>query len=236
MSNNPPGYEKDNALTRAAARVAQLNMQYGMRAHGGGAPDGEFPVIADAPAPRLVQDYDVRNAPISPDGTPLPVVSGLSPDEQERLDREWAQQSGQKVGSQKEEDDGIGGNYGSMDEATPVRPRRTPGRAPYRPAITTSESYAPLSLDLTKLQSVDFENGQIVVGGVALKIEDETMRSLAELAVEAAVDSLRKSLDSALAKYKLKQEAPANEPAQTAEVLQSVPTGETADGVSPGQQ
>lgn len=235
MSNNPPGYEKDNVLTRAAARVAQLNQQYGMRAYGGGAPDGEFARIDDSPAPRLVQEYDVRNAPISPDGTPLPVVSGLSPDEQERLDREWAQQSGQKVGSQKEaDDDGIGGNYGTMDEATPVR--RAPSRGPMKPAPIRFEGYAPLALDLTKLQSVDFENGQIVVGGVALKIEDDTMRSLAELAVEAAVDSLRKSLDSALAKYKLKQEAPASEPAQGAEVVQPVPTSETADGVSPGQQ
>lgn len=229
MSNNPPGYEKDNPLTRAIARVAQINSMHGMRAQGGGMSPGDFPSLSQAAQP--LSSYDPRNAPIGPDDKPMPVVSNLDPNKQEELDRQWASESGQRVGSAKqEEDDGIGGHYGSLDEARPVRrmTMQTGSRGPTNLPII----YKPAVMDFTKLQSVSFEDSTVVIDGVGFKVTDECLLDIKNFAVGGVLDAIKANLEKALSKPIVES---SRESAAIGEGVQPVPPVETADGVSQAQ-
>jgi len=222
MSNNPPAYYKNNALTRAIERVQEINAQHGMRAFGGGIPQ-------DSPVPRLtpIENVDPRNAPIGADDKPIPVVSNLSPEEQERREREWAAVSGQKIGAAKEDDDDVEGNYGTLAEATPVVRRPNRPLPSYNPVSVPIVYTRPAIMDFTKLQAVNFEDGTVVIDGVGFKLNATWLSDVRDFAVQGVIESIKDGLRSLP-----KSEAPI---AATTEDVQPVPNAETPDGVPSAQ-
>lgn len=221
MSNNPPAYFKDNALTRAIERVQQLNQMHGIRAQGGGLSDGDFPTIGGGGMPPLTQDYDPRNAPIGADDKPLPVVSALPPAEQERLEREWALASGQKIGSAAEDDDdGIGGNYGTLDQATPVpRPNR-PVRT-YNPIAAPVVYAKPAIVNFKKLEGLNLVEGTAIIDGVGFKLDQTWLRKLKADIASAVVSAITLDMEESIA--------------ATTEDVQPVPVAETPVELPPAQ-
>jgi hypothetical protein len=226
MSNNPPGYYKNNALTRAMERVQEINAMHGIRAHGGGLPQGDVPALSGGMPAIIptVQVYDPRNVPIGADDKPIPVVSNLDPEEQERRDREWANATGQRVGSAAEEDDdGIGGTYGTLDQATPVlrSPARSPRAVVGQYAAPPQFSTKPAIVNFKKLEGLNLTEGTAIIDGVGFKLDATWLRKLKADIAAAVVSAITLDMEESIA-------APTED-------VQPVQTGEASVELSPAQ-
>lgn len=215
MSLNTPAVWKDNPVTRRADQVKQLNQSLGTRSSGRGLP---APLMSTTglPDPNIllaketgqtyipVGEVDVRNAPLTADGKPLPIISPLSLEDQQALEREWlAQNPGRKMqgvtGGGDELDDILDGTVGMTEkQAAAAAPLyiRSPGMR-VNPMSLPNRTVSIVS-DLSKIESIDLLHKVVVVDGSPFRYDDKYHVALMTLVVKVLRKSLMGQLSKAL--------------------------------------
>lgn len=187
-----PGYEKDNAITRLAARVKQENMERGHMRRSGPVTLGTGP--------------SVRSAAMDP--------PPLSPEEQARRDA-----AARDLGL-IEKDPDAPADYASFEEAAaagaPISPlaadnreqrmsREFQSRTPLRGGAFMPPM-APRLPDFRKVESFDFTRNVITLDGLEFPIPEDDVREMKGYAVQIALDHVVRSLAEALTAFGLPPE------------------------------
>jgi hypothetical protein len=235
MSNNPPGFEKDNAVTRAARRVQELRATMGTR-FDRGLPSGRFDTMGKVePEPALM---DMTNVPIGLDGKPQPMVSTLSPEEVARRNAAWAKETGQHLDSQNNivsadpDDLSEGGRY-DVSGGVPTGAMHRPV-APSRPMVAV----VARPTDFGNLQTVDLQKKVVVVDGNTFPFTEEEASSVAIWMIEVVMRGIKEQIAAGLKKYGVgvvaSTEATGGD-TKGNEGVQSVPGGEASGPIPPAQ-
>jgi len=198
-----PVYFKENAITRAADRIAELNAQYGKRALGGGMPReaaGPLGLAAPAPVP-TPPDPTMLNTGLSETGEGgISFAQPMDETKRSELEAEWAAQTGQNVGPQSPEDAESEDGYDTSvrpDTKEPVRMLSPRVQRPSPPLVIGPTGPANLS----SLERVDLIAREIVVGGVAFRIDDDEAAEFARLMARVVLAAVQRDMEKALERH-----------------------------------